>query len=194
MNPIDTYGSLRVLVLVMPQAYMSTYFPREVKTGSANVLDAEQTLRMAPESEKFLRILIDMWLERNSITSPESKPNPRATDEENTLSGEEQYHPPTPDVLHGAIIVVTHLLSRKIQVDLITQLGSRVARPSLSCPALDALSQPVFNFLATTFRQIKVTIQYFFLEEDKARRRGIGVKPCSLLCVPPLARRVCVLL
>lgn len=145
------------------QAYFSTYFPREVEGlgsssssgNSGSVVDAEHALRMPPESEKFLRIFVDMWLERNEVTNPDHKPCPRATDEENVLA-QDNFVPPMLDALHGTIIMVTHLLSRKIQVDLVTQFGSRVARPSLGCPALDALSQPIFNFLVTTFRNIKV--------------------------------------
>lgn len=146
-------GSHNDAALCGLQAYIKTYFPRDTDTGNNATLDAEQALRMPFESEKFLRILIEMWLERNSVQNPDLKQQQRGTDEEN--DGADYYVPPHADALHGCILVVAHLLGRKVHVDLLCQT-SRVARPVHICPALEALSQPLFVLLANAFRSLKV--------------------------------------
>ena len=161
--------------LPLLQAYLHTYFPRtatpqfEAKTttttsSSSSILDPIKALALPEDSEKFLRILIEMWLERNPCHNPDTKPHPESSDAENqcylniptqpTL----RYEEPTFEVLQALLALIPYLLARKVEVELVTQThGPRAARTASTpafCAALDALQQPLFIFLSMAFRRL----------------------------------------
>ena len=146
------------------QGYVQSFFPRDLGVSS-NRLDVDRALRMTGDADKFLRIMIEMWLERNSVLNPDIKvQQPEPTDIENKLYYH-YYELPSRDSLRGLIVVVTYLLARKAEVDVASQ-QSRTARIVHFCPALQALHQPMFIFLVLAFRSLSVTSvewSHFFL-------------------------------
>lgn len=121
-------------------------------------LDIDGALRMTPDAEKFLRILIEMWLERNAVVDPDIKEQTlvEASDAENRFSSQHGlYQLPSIDSLHGLLVLVNYLLARKVDADVTALAQSRSTRlltPPF-CLALDALHQPLFIFLSLVFRQ-----------------------------------------
>lgn len=141
------------------QIYTQTYFPRDLGVSS-NRLDVERALRMTGDAEKFLRIMIEMWLERNSVANPDlsTSASSEPTDMENKLANS-YYESPTKDSLLGLSVVLTYLLARKAEVDVASQ-QSRTARIVQFCPALQILHQPMFIYLVLAFRNLAVTSKW----------------------------------
>lgn len=173
------------------QAYIQGFFPRETggpdaRGGPPLEVLLERELRMTPEAEKFLRVLVEMWLERNTVVNPDrkpSKPEPSVAENELTHPSPRYYHGPTTDALHGLLLLVGHLVARKVDADvrLAQQQQEQQAQGARggggaaarllqygppACPALDALQQPLFIYLSLAFRHLRVAPQgwtQFFL-------------------------------
>jgi len=136
---------------ILFQQYLEDRFPREIPTS---VADSDRVLRMGFESEKLLRIIVEMILERNSTIDPDRLPQVEASDVENKLHG--AFIPPSSDTIHALILLVTHLMARKVGVDQVLA-ANRTTRPvGRPCPALDVLHQPLFIFILLVFRNIKL--------------------------------------
>lgn len=163
--------------LELLQAYLHTYFPRtatpqfEAKSttsttssSSSSILDPIKALALPEDSEKFLRILIEMWLERNPCHNPDTKPHPESSDAENQcylnipFQPNLRYEEPSFEVLQALLVLLPYLLARKVEVELVTQThgprASRMANTPAFCAALDALQQPLFIFLSMAFRRL----------------------------------------
>jgi hypothetical protein len=159
---------ITVVLALDCQSYINSHFPRVVELTSA-ALDGERALMTTMESEKFLRIVIEMWLERNSVYNPDMKQPDQVepSDTENKLV--DLFIPPTVDSLHGLILLTSHLLGRKVEVEAAVLKLKRRPNPLRSCPALMALHQPLFIMLALIFRNLKLSAEHaveFFLSVD----------------------------
>jgi hypothetical protein len=139
------------------QAYVKSYLPRpggEQLEGGGQGVDVERVLRMSVESEIFLRTLIEMWMERNSVLNPESpyqQQPPESTDCANRLSDLRLDCPPM-GVMKCLLLLSTHVLGRRAELDVATQANSRTQRPLVLCPAQDALHQPTFILLQASMQ------------------------------------------
>ncbi len=105
-----------------------------------------------------------MWLERNPCLNPNTKPHPESSDAENQFypnipsQPSLRYEEPSFEVLQALLVLLPHLLARKVEVELVTQThgprASRMATIPAFCAALDALQQPLFSFLSMAFRRL----------------------------------------
>lgn len=154
---------------------MQGFFPRETGPETKGLpVDLERALCVTPEAEKFLRIFIESWLERNATVNPNLKAQAEPSASEHTLHPSHgAYQPPTVDALHGLLLLVGYLVARRVDADVAAAQaqgrGARLVQSQLGqaalvgpvCPALDALQQPLFVFLCTTFRHLRVSPQHW---------------------------------
>jgi len=175
ITPISLQDAARKtpnVYLELLDTYLHTYFPRtatpqfESKSTSSSIFDPVKALALPEESEKFLRILIEMWLERNPCHNPDTKPHPESSEAENQYYPNIPNHPnlryeePSFEMLQALLVLLPNLLARKVEVELVTQThGPRAARTASTpafCAALDALQQPLFIFLGMAFRRLSL--------------------------------------
>jgi len=164
---LETARKAHNAYLDLLQAYIYTYFPRTSTPqfeSKNNTLDPIKALALPEDSEKFLRILIEMWLERNPCLNPNTKIHPDTSDAENqfypniSTQPSLRYEEPSFQVLQALLVLLPHLLARKVEVELVAQThgprASRAATIPAFCAALDALQQPMFTFLSMAFRRL----------------------------------------
>ncbi len=155
---------------------MQGFFPRETGPEARGTpLNLERALQVTPDADKFLRIVMEAWLERNGVLDPLRKAQAEPSVLENQLHPSMgAYQPPTTDALHGLLLLVAHLVARKVDADVAAaaaaqgrgarlhqygQQGAVVVMVPPLCPALRALQQPLFVFLCLTFRHMRVAPQ-----------------------------------
>lgn len=168
ITPVSILANPRVSVYcTVLRSYLLTYFPSPAGPDldrKGGLSDPVKALALNEEAEKFLRIFIEMWLERNPVHNPDAKTHVESSDNENQIlpvSRDTTYEEPTLEILLALLLWVPYLLARKVEVEVMLQgQGSRGVRASPAapafCPALDALQQPVFIFLALGFRRLRI--------------------------------------
>ncbi len=149
------------------QSYLELYFPRKAVPESQQ----HRHLALGAGWERFLRIFIDMWLERNTVLNPNSKPQGDRSDKQNRLCAH-TYKEPFVETLQALLVLLQYLLGRKVEAEVGAQnpgRGGGNPRAPAYCGAVDALQQPLFNFFVLAFRDMRVApncwTQFFLVVE-----------------------------
>src|SRR6056297_1304849 len=122
ITPASILANPRVSVYcTVLRSYLLTYFPSPAGPDldrKGGLSDPVKALALNEEAEKFLRIFIEMWLERNPVHNPDAKTHVESSDNENQIlpvSRDTTYEEPTLEILLALLLWVPYLLARKVE-------------------------------------------------------------------------------
>lgn len=162
--------------------YVQFYFPRVGESGS--ILEIERIMRLTSDAEKFLRILIDMWLEDND-TRRVCKLWGEKFECPYALEDPKKFQPPTIDQVHCLYLLVSYLMGRRAEAES-QGWQSRMQR---RCPASQALEQPVYVFLCLIFKHMVIKNNIAEIEQRNATILFMAVELWLCVLTPHLAMK-----